>query len=262
MREKMAQANSLGLAGPHIVLVLRHRWRDFLGNLFPKCVCGPSLLPNSGGRVIDQRVSLVIPTILYLSLFRAQGGIRTRHRGQRRQVIVIFGGKRGRQGPGSTTEGRKGRLLILSLLQKALCTGSLFARAVRRRRGQRQSLTRVRRNNVRRCCNHGQSGGGERTGRRSERACTDVGHTAMDLTMDYAPIEQSEVGRATSGPEEGGLHIHTQRPNAQDPGGLRQNGGELLGEPDLSETEFDALTSIDFAIGGVKSLSARVRDDN
>ena len=84
----------------------------------------------------------------------------------------------------------------------------------------------------------------------------------MDLTMDYAPIEQSEVGRATSGPEEGGLHIHTQRPNAQDPGGLRQNGGVLLGEPDLSETEFDALTSIDFAIGGVKSRSARIGDDN
>ncbi len=33
-------------------------------------------------------------------------------------------------------------------------------------------------------------------------------------------------------------------------------------KPDLRETEFYTLTSIDFAISGVKAPSARVRDDN
>ena len=37
----------------------------------------------------------------------------------------------------------------------------------------------------------------------------------------------------------------------------------MLGKPDLSETEFNTLTSINLAIGGVKSLSDdRVRDDS
>ena len=267
VREEVPEANSLGLAGPHIVLILKHRWG---GNLHRPLNVGigrrrlasrPRHIHLSRRRVSDQRVRLIVSAILDLRLFRAKGGIRAGPRRQRGKVFDIIGGKRRGQGP-SGTRCCEGRLRRLSLLLKVLCTGSLVDQGVQRGRGQRHNLTRVRRNNVRRCYNHGHSSGAVRTRLRSERARTEVGDTAMDLTVDGAPIEQSEVGRATRRPRESSLHVHTQHTNAQDPGGLWQNGGKLLGEPDLSETELDALTSIYLAIGGVESQSARVGDDN
>ena len=84
----------------------------------------------------------------------------------------------------------------------------------------------------------------------------------MDLTIDNTPIEQSEVWGTPRGPKECGPLIHTQRPNAQNPGGFRQNSGKLFGKPDLRETKLDTLTSINFAIGGVKPLRARIGNDN
>ena len=108
VREEVPKANSLGLAGPHIVLILKHRWG---GNLPKPLNVGigrrrlasrPRHIHLSRRRVSDQRVRLVVSAILDLRLFRAKGGIRAGPRRQRGKVFDIIGGKCRGQGPSGT----------------------------------------------------------------------------------------------------------------------------------------------------------------